>query len=39
VLKALGLGRLKNLQLAEPVLPVGKARRHDPRRYQTTGPL
>ena len=39
VLKALGLGRLKNLQLAEPVLPVGKARRHDPRRHQTTGPL
>jgi len=40
VLKAIGLGRLKNLQPTEPApLPVGPTRRHDPRRYQSAGSL
>jgi hypothetical protein len=41
VIKAMGLGRLKNLQPAEPgtPLPVGTAQQHDPRRDQTAGTL
>ena len=39
-LKALGLGRLKDLQPAEPVRRYQcQGRRHDPCRHQTVGPL